>query len=81
LFSRFFNHVGVARAAVGMAGWTATLTFFARERFATSNVLDGHDMNPGSAPMPFMSPFVSRLSVVTAYVALAFVGAIILGVF
>ncbi len=31
--------------------------------------------------MPFMSPFVSRLSVVTAYVALAFVGAIILGVF
>jgi hypothetical protein len=27
------------------------------------------------------SPFVSRLSVVTAYVALAFVGAIVLGVF
>ena len=29
--------------------------------------------------MDFMSPFVSRLSVVTAYVAFAFVGAIILG--
>jgi hypothetical protein len=28
-----------------------------------------------------MSPFVSRLSVVTAYVAFAFVGAIVLGVF
>jgi hypothetical protein len=28
-----------------------------------------------------MSPFVSRLSLVTAYVAIAFVGAIALGVF
>jgi hypothetical protein len=28
-----------------------------------------------------MSPFASRLSVVTAYVAFAFVGAIVLGVF
>jgi len=28
-----------------------------------------------------MSPFVSRLSVVTAYLAFAFVGAIVLGVF
>lgn len=55
--------------------------FFRRERFAASNVLDGHEMNPGNATMPFMSPFVSTLSVVTAYVAFAFVGAIILGVF
>jgi hypothetical protein len=31
--------------------------------------------------MDFVSPFVSRLSVVTAYVAFAFVGAIVLGVF
>ena len=30
--------------------------------------------------MAFISPFVSRLSVVTAYVAFAFVGAIVLGV-
>ena len=29
--------------------------------------------------MDFVSPLVSKLSVVTAYVALAFVGAIILG--
>jgi hypothetical protein len=28
-----------------------------------------------------LSPFVSRLSVVTAYAAFAFVGAIVLGVF
>ena len=31
--------------------------------------------------MAFISSFVSRLSVVTAYVAFAFVGAIVLGVF
>ncbi|MEH2495886.1 hypothetical protein V1294_002365 [Bradyrhizobium sp. AZCC 1678] len=31
--------------------------------------------------MDFASPLVSRLSVVTAYLALAFVGAIVLGVF
>jgi hypothetical protein len=31
--------------------------------------------------MTLFSPFVSRLSVVAAYVAFAFVGAIVLGVF
>ncbi|MEH2543854.1 hypothetical protein V1283_000499 [Bradyrhizobium sp. AZCC 2262] len=31
--------------------------------------------------MDFASPLVSRLCVVTAYLALAFVGAIVLGVF
>jgi hypothetical protein len=31
--------------------------------------------------MDFVSPLVGRLSVVTAYVAFAFVGAIVLGVF
>jgi hypothetical protein len=31
--------------------------------------------------MTFMGPFVTRLSVVTVYVAFAFVGAIVLGVF
>jgi hypothetical protein len=29
--------------------------------------------------MTFIGPFVSKLSVVTAYVAIAFVGAIVLG--
>ena len=33
-----------------------------------------------STPMAFR-PFVSKLSVVTAYIAFAFVGAIVLGVF
>jgi hypothetical protein len=31
--------------------------------------------------MDFVSPLIGRLSVVTAYVAIAFVGAIVLGVF
>ena len=31
--------------------------------------------------MTFLGPFVSQLSVVTAYLAIAFVGAIVLGVF
>jgi hypothetical protein len=31
--------------------------------------------------MTFMAPFASRLGVVAAYVAFAFVGAIVLGIF
>jgi hypothetical protein len=31
--------------------------------------------------MTLLGPFVSKLSVVTAYIAIAFVGAIVLGVF
>ena len=40
-------------------------------------VTTGSDVHKGDFPMTF----VSRLSVVTAYVAFAFVGAIVLGVF
>jgi len=39
--------------------------------------MSGHDVNQGSLPMPL----VSKLSIVTAYVAFAFVCAIVLGVF
>jgi hypothetical protein len=35
---------------------------------------------PGEFAMAFIRPFVSKLSVVAAYLALAFVGAIVLGV-
>jgi hypothetical protein len=49
-----------------------------RERFASFGVTARSDVNQGEGlPMTF----VSRLSVVTAYVAIAFVGAIVLGVF
>jgi hypothetical protein len=41
----------------------------------------GSDVNQGGFPMIFAGPFVRRLSMVTAYVAFAVVGAIVLGVF
>jgi hypothetical protein len=41
----------------------------------------GSDVHQGDFPMTFFGPFVGRLSVVAAYVAIAFVGAIVLGVF
>jgi hypothetical protein len=49
--------------------------FFRGERFASLGV-SGQRREPGSFPMTF----VGKLSVVTAYVAFAFVGAIVLGV-
>jgi len=61
----------------GEVGRDRNTDFFGRERLANFNVNCGHDVDQGSIPMTF----VSRLSVVTAYVAFAFVGAIVLGVF
>jgi hypothetical protein len=49
--------------------------FLGRERFASFCVSVGSDVNQGSLPMTL----VGKLSVLTAYVALAFVGAIVLG--
>ena len=54
----------------------STAYFFALERFASLNSDAGNDVNQGSLPMTF----VGKLSVLTAYVAFAFVGAIVLGV-
>jgi hypothetical protein len=54
---------------------TASLTFLARNRLVISALDAGSDVNR-ELPMT-----VSKLSVVTAYVAFAFVGAIVLGVF
>jgi len=54
--------------------------FFGRERPVIFRVKAGSDVNPGGFPMSF-GLFASRLSVVTAYIAFAFVGAIVLGVF
>jgi hypothetical protein len=51
--------------------------FFGRERPVILRVKAGSDVNPGRFPMSI----ASRLSVVTAYIAFAFVGAIVLGVF
>ena len=51
--------------------------FFRREQFVSFGVTAGSDVNQGG----FLVTLVGRLSVVTAYVAIAFVGAIVLGVF
>jgi len=51
--------------------------FFRREPIVSFGVTTGSDVNQGG----FLVTLVSRLSVVTAYVAIAFVGAIVLGVF
>ena len=75
MISRFFYHVARAEPAQ-MTGTGSNAAFFGRERFARLKRYCGHDVNQGSIPMTF----VSRLSVVTAYVAFAFVGAIVLGV-
>jgi hypothetical protein len=69
LISLFFNHVAAAS--------DSSADFFQRERSVTLLVKAGSDVNQGAFPMTF----VGRLSVVIAYVAFAFVGAIVLGVF
>jgi hypothetical protein len=51
---------------------TAALTFFPGEQFAGFRVSDVNQRFPMSV--------MGRLSVVTAYIAIAFVGAIVLGV-
>jgi hypothetical protein len=56
--------------------------FLGRERFASLKCYVRARREPRElSPMDFVNPLVSRLSVVTAYVAFAFVGAIVLGVF
>ena len=55
--------------------------FFGPEPLANFDVNAGSVVNPGSFPMDFASPLLSKLSIVAAYIAFAFVGAIILGVF
>jgi hypothetical protein len=77
LFLLIFNHVTWGLALSRWTEPTAGLTFYAGNALLALSVMCGRDVNQGSSPMPI----VSRLSVVTAYVAFAFVGAIVLGVF
>ena len=56
--------------------------FLDRERFASLKCYVRARREPRELPpMDFVSPLVSRLSIVTAYVAFAFVAAVVLGVF
>jgi hypothetical protein len=59
------------------SGKDSNADFLGRERFASLARYVRARRDQGSIPMTF----VSRLSVVTAYVAFAFVGAIVLGMF
>jgi hypothetical protein len=58
-------------------GMDSNADFFGWERFVSFARYERARREPGSIPMTM----VSRLSVVTAYVAFAFVGAIVIGVF
>lgn len=60
------------------AGRTASLAFSAGNSLVDLRVLCGQAQTLGAFPMA-MSLLVSRLSVAAAYVAFAFVGAIVLG--
>jgi hypothetical protein len=79
LFSRIFNHVA-GGSPRGFRDSAAGLTLSGRNRLLFC-ALAGSDVNQGDFPMAFLGPLVSSLSVVTAYLAIAFVGAIVLGVF
>jgi hypothetical protein len=65
-------------AGCGQAGMDSNADFFGRERFVSlKRYVRARRVPRESIPMTM----VSRLSVVTAYVAFAFVGAIVIGVF
>lgn len=55
--------------------------FFIPEPLASFGVNAGSVVNQGSVSMDFASPLLRQLSIVAAYIAFAFVGAIIIGVF
>ena len=54
--------------------------FFGMKPMPSLRVVAGNDVTFGAIPMA-LRPFLGKLSLVTAYLAFAFVGAIVLGVF
>ena len=71
-----FNHVAAAQQITGFGDRAARLTFSAGNGLLAFALQRANGVNQGSRPMTF----VGSMSVVTAYLALAFVGAIVLGV-
>jgi hypothetical protein len=85
LISRLFNHVIGGSPRFRRGGQTSGADLFRAEfraeRFASLEHYCGQRHEPfEEMPMAFIRPFVGKLTVVTAYLALAFVGAIVLGV-
>ena len=75
MISFFFNHVSDRRAETS----DSSADFFRQPVFAIS-WSSGQRVEPGDLEMNSIAPFLSQLSVVAAYLAFAFVGAIVLGV-
>lgn len=82
MFSHLFNHAGGApRARRRVGDGAAKLTFSAGNGLLAFALFAGSDENQKRKPGRVPVTFVSKLSIVAAYVAIAFVGAIVLGVF
>jgi len=77
LISRLFNHA----AGCGQLATDRRADFFHLEPLANFAVNSVSDVNQGDFSMTFMARFANKLGVVAAYVAFAFVGAIVLGIF
>ena len=77
MISRLFNHA----AACQQLASVRRADFFYLEPVASFAVSSVSDVIQGDFPMTFMAPLASKLGVVAAYVAFAFVGAIVLGLF
>ena len=78
MISRIFNHVTGA-GPIGRDWRDSKADFFGVERLLSFRRWSGQRRDPGGLPMSY-GALVSRLSVVTAYIALAIVGAIVIGV-
>lgn len=71
-----FNHV----SGDGVVASDSNADFFRKPRFAIFQVA-GRNLNRRDLAMTSIAPFIRQLSVVAAYLAFAFVGAIVLGMF
>jgi hypothetical protein len=78
LISRLFNHVAEA-GRIGRRWRDSKADFFGAEHLPSCDVGAGGNVTLGDLPMSY-GALVSTLSVVTAYIALAIVGAIVIGV-
>jgi hypothetical protein len=70
--------------AAGIERMGSKADFFGMKPIARLDVTRGSEVTSGAFPRSIsmaFRPFVDKLSVVTAYIAFAFVGAIVLGVF
>jgi hypothetical protein len=76
LISLIFNHV----AGAGAVASDSSADFFRKARFAIYQAA-GRNLNRRDLAMTSIAPFIRQLSVVAAYLAFAFVGAIVLGMF